>query len=77
MILSGRLEVTVGESTRVLGAGDAYYFDSHQPHRFRNVGNVPCTLVSSCSPDVYKRQLLGWREAHVSRWYDYHAPIAG
>ncbi|MDZ4142243.1 MAG: cupin domain-containing protein [Methylotenera sp.] len=53
VILTGRLEVTVGESTRVLSAGDAYYFNSRQPHRFRNVGDAPCTLVSSCSPPTF------------------------
>ena len=50
VILTGRLEVTVGEATRILGAGDAYYFNSRQLHRFRNAGNEVCTLVSSCSP---------------------------
>ena len=53
VILSGRLEVTVGEATRILGAGDAYYFNSKQVHRFRNVGNEVCTLVSSCSPPTF------------------------
>ena len=53
VILTGRLEVTVGEATRVLGAGDAYYFNSRQPHRFRNAGNAVCTLVSSCSPPTF------------------------
>lgn len=53
VILSGQLEVTVGESTRVLSPGDAYYFNSRQPHRFRNVGSEPCTLVSSCSPPSF------------------------
>jgi transcriptional regulator with XRE-family HTH domain len=53
VILSGRLEVTVGELTRVLGVGDAYYFNSNMPHRFRNVGEQPCTLVSSCSPPTF------------------------
>jgi transcriptional regulator with XRE-family HTH domain len=53
VILSGKLEVTVGESTRVLGAGDAYYFNSLEPHRFRNVGDEKCTLVSSCSPPSF------------------------
>jgi transcriptional regulator with XRE-family HTH domain len=53
VILSGRLEVTVGESTRVLGVGDAYYFNSNMPHRFRNAGLQPCTLVSSCSPPTF------------------------
>lgn len=53
VILTGRLEVTVGASTRVLSAGDAYYFNSRQPHRFRNVGNERCTLVSSCCPPTF------------------------
>lgn len=53
VILTGRLEVTVGEATRILGAGDAYYFNSRQPHRFRNAGNKICTLVSSCSPPTF------------------------
>ena len=53
VILTGRLEVTVGEATRVLGAGDAYYFNSRQPHRFRNAGNEVCMLVSSCSPPTF------------------------
>ena len=53
VILTGRLEVTVAEATRVLGAGDAYYFNSRQPHRFRNAGNEVCTLVSSCSPPTF------------------------
>ena len=53
VILTGRLEVTVGEASRILGAGDAYYFDSRLPHRFRNAGNEVCTLVSSCSPPTF------------------------
>lgn len=53
VILTGRLEVTVGEATRVLGAGDAYYFNSRQPHRFRTAGNEICTLLSSCSPPTF------------------------
>jgi transcriptional regulator with XRE-family HTH domain len=53
VILTGRLEVTVGETTRILSVGDAYYFNSREPHRFRNAGNVPCTLVSSCSPPTF------------------------
>lgn len=53
VILSGQLEVTVGEATRVLSPGDAYYFNSRQLHRFRNVGEDVCTLVSSCSPPSF------------------------
>ena len=53
VVLTGRLEVTVGEFTRVLSAGDAYYFNSREPHRFRNAGDIPCTLVSACSPPTF------------------------
>lgn len=53
VIISGRLEVTVGESTRVLAVGDAYYFNSNKPHRFRNAGSQVCILVSSCSPPTF------------------------
>lgn len=53
VILTGRLEITVGDATRILGAGDAYYFNSRQPHRFRNTGDTICTLVSACSPPTF------------------------
>lgn len=50
IIISGRLEVSVGDQRRVLGPGDAYLFDSRQPHRFRNVGDEDCMVVSACTP---------------------------
>ncbi len=52
-ILSGRLEVTVGDQVAVLAKGDAYYFKSNQPHQFRNPGNVPCELISACTPPTF------------------------
>lgn len=53
IILSGRLEVTVGKAKRVLGPGDAYYFQSQQPHRFRCVGSSACELISACTPPTF------------------------
>lgn len=41
IVVRGRIELTVGTLTRVLNPGDAYYFDSRLPHRFRNVGDGP------------------------------------
>lgn len=41
-------EITVGRDRRVLGPGEAYYFDSRRPHRFRNAG-VECDIISACS----------------------------
>lgn len=53
ILLSGRLEVTVDEERRILGPGDAYFFSSRRPHRFRCVGSVPCELVSACTPPTF------------------------
>lgn len=53
VLLSGRLEVTVGDERRILGPGDAYYFESNRPHRFRCVGPNPCEVVSACTPPSF------------------------
>lgn len=53
IVLSGRLEVTVGDEVSVLGQGDAYYFKSSLPHQFRNIGNEPCELITACSPPSF------------------------
>jgi len=53
VIIRGRLEVTVAGQTRVLGPGDAYYFESAQPHRFRNIGKDACELISACTPPTF------------------------
>ena len=53
LILSGRLQVTVGDQTTVLRAGDAYYFHSNQPHAFNNPGSEPCELISACTPPSF------------------------
>jgi transcriptional regulator with XRE-family HTH domain len=53
VVIRGRLEVTVGDQRRVLQAGEAYYFDSRLPHRFRNVGDTECEVVSACTPPSF------------------------
>jgi transcriptional regulator with XRE-family HTH domain len=53
IVLTGRIEVTVGDDTAVLLPGDAYYFDSSIPHRFRNVGDGECEIVSVCTPPTF------------------------
>jgi len=53
VIIQGRLEVTVGDQTRVLKAGEAYLFKSTTPHRFRNVGDGVCVVVSACTPPTF------------------------
>ena len=53
VIVKGTIELSVGGDTRLLGAGDAYYFKSSIPHRFRNPGREDCELVSASSPPTF------------------------
>lgn len=53
VVVRGRVELTVGGESRVLGVGDAYYFKSSVPHRFRNVGREECEIVSASSPPTF------------------------
>ena len=53
VVIEGRLEVTVDGQSRILGPGDAYYFSSILPHRFRNAGDGICKVVSACTPSSF------------------------
>ena len=53
VVVRGHIELTVGGQARVLGPGDAYYFASATPHRFRNVSDEPCELVSASTPPTF------------------------
>ncbi|HET9148664.1 MAG TPA: cupin domain-containing protein [Acetobacteraceae bacterium] len=53
VVTRGRLLVTVGDQERLLGPGDAYYFRSQIPHRFRNCSEEPCEVVSANSPPSF------------------------
>jgi len=50
VVVEGNLELTVAGKTWLLGPGDAYYFDSRLPHRFRNTGKVAARIVSANTP---------------------------
>lgn len=53
MVIEGEIELTVGDRTSTLGAGDAYIFDSRIPHRFRNIADSRCVLISACTPATF------------------------
>jgi transcriptional regulator with XRE-family HTH domain len=53
IFISGLVEVSVGSQRKILGPGDAYYFDSRMPHRFRQVGPEKCVVVSACTPPTF------------------------
>ncbi|MBC7739329.1 MAG: helix-turn-helix transcriptional regulator [Candidatus Saccharibacteria bacterium] len=45
MVLQGRFELQVGEQRLVLNEGDAFQFDSSQPHSFRNLVDAVTKVV--------------------------------
>jgi transcriptional regulator with XRE-family HTH domain len=53
VIVRGKIELTVGAATRVLTAGEAYYFSSAVPHRFRNASREECEIISASSPPTF------------------------
>jgi len=53
VIIQGRVEITVGDMVKVLGPGDAYYFESRQPHRFRNIGDGDAVIISANTPPTF------------------------
>jgi len=59
VVVRGRLELTVAGTTRVLGPGEAYYFASQLPHRFRNVGREACEVISASTPPSFLRRIYG------------------
>ena len=53
VIVQGQVELTVGDRIKVLGPGEAYYFESRTPHRFRNVGSDDAIIVSANTPPTF------------------------
>lgn len=53
VVVEGIIEVTVADQVRVLNPGDGYMFDSRLPHRFRNIGDTNCVVISACTPPSF------------------------
>ncbi|WP_372610829.1 cupin domain-containing protein [Halomonas sp.] len=53
VVTAGEIEITVNNEVAILRAGDAYYFDSRLPHRFRNIGTQECVIVSANTPPTF------------------------
>jgi mannose-6-phosphate isomerase-like protein (cupin superfamily) len=50
VVLKGTLELTIEGEVHVLRPGDAYFFDSRRPHRFRNRGRTGVEAISVNTP---------------------------
>lgn len=53
LVLEGRLEITIGEQSFILEAGDSFNFDSTEPHRYRNVHDGETVVVYGITPPTY------------------------
>jgi transcriptional regulator with XRE-family HTH domain len=53
VIVQGQVEITVGDRVQVLNAGEAYYFESRTPHRFRNIGSIDAIIISANTPATF------------------------
>lgn len=53
VVVAGEIEITVNGEVARLSAGDAYYFDSRLPHRFRNPSDAEAVIVSANTPPSF------------------------
>ncbi len=53
IIVQGAIEITVGDQIKVLTVGEGYLFDSRLPHRFRNISDTACKIISACTPPSF------------------------
>lgn len=52
-VIEGRFELTVGERTFLLSAGDSFFFRSDLPHRYRNTGDTVARVVWVNTPPTF------------------------
>jgi quercetin dioxygenase-like cupin family protein len=52
-LLSGTLDLWVGERHFTLHAGDSFSFPSTMPHRYRNDGSIPAQIIWVITPPFY------------------------
>ncbi|WP_027966742.1 cupin domain-containing protein [Halomonas halocynthiae] len=64
VVIAGEIEVTVNGEVATLSTGDAYYFDSRLPHRFRNTGNTEAVIVSANTPPSFSDGGEGLHHGH-------------
>lgn len=53
VVVSGHVSVTIDSAQYDLGPGDSCYFDSRQPHMYRNERDEPAKYIVSVAPPSY------------------------
>lgn len=51
-VLNGQVEITFGDETHILEAGDATHFDSSQPYGWKNTGDQEAVLLWITTPPL-------------------------
>jgi mannose-6-phosphate isomerase-like protein (cupin superfamily) len=54
-LLEGCLDVTIGEETFTMQAGQTYFAPRNIPHRLRNIGNVPARALLINTPGTFDK----------------------
>lgn len=52
VVLTGTIEVTVGDVTRVLRRGGGYQLIGRQPYTLRNIGRTVAVVACACTPPM-------------------------
>lgn len=52
-VKSGKLSITIGETTYILNTGDSVYFKASQPHACINNWDTPCEVLWVSTPPLY------------------------
>jgi|TARA_B110000238_G_C16139459_1_gene445451 transcriptional regulator with XRE-family HTH domain len=50
IVVRGRMEITIGDRVQLLETGDSFYIDTRIPHRFRNIDQEECEVVTAATP---------------------------
>lgn len=50
LIIGGTVEAILGSEKYILNDGDSIFYPGNIPHRFRNIGDTPVTIISAISP---------------------------
>jgi mannose-6-phosphate isomerase-like protein (cupin superfamily)/DNA-binding Xre family transcriptional regulator len=52
-VISGKIELTVGERVYQVKEGDSFYFRSEVPHGYRNIGKTEARIIFINSPPTF------------------------
>jgi mannose-6-phosphate isomerase-like protein (cupin superfamily) len=53
LVLSGKIELWVGNRNFIIEEGDSFRFPSVTPHRFANPGEIPAKVLWAVTPPIY------------------------